>query len=696
MKGKTTTKLALVLGASAVLIQTGMLRQIMAVYGFNEVIISAIFFVWLAWGAVGSITFRRGKFPTQITLLGLSGLITPALIKLSAVVLHPTFGTAAPVWTVVITAAIGAMPAFFGGRTFASLAKLAPAGKLYASEGIGSFIGGILTLLLLPVSDNMVFLASALLIAFAIANNPGAVKKYILWVILLAGAGMWGGKFAEKTIWKHYDFSTVDSPYGKIVLLTRQGESYLYQNGKLIAAGGDTLSTEQIIHPVMWVHDTGATVLLVGGIFNGAGGHILKHSPARIDFPYTDRKLYLMAIANFPHIRKIWNSPKFHPVYRDVRTFLRATREKYDIIFALPGMPLSGGDNRFWTREFFRQLRSHLTDTGAVAVGIPVGANFLSPYQAELCAGIWRTFSSVFATPEIYFLDGMVLLYAEKSPNRGQSLKDRLIALGRENKLRPINAATIYPEYLPILFQSQRQETLMREISAARFSAINRDWHPLIYIWGVLEQIYLSGTKISPELFAKVAGYNGVVLGIVAIVAIIFALIGGKIRNLSLTFIGGLWGILSQTLFMLIFQANFGNLYWLIGADTGVFLLGTSLGSYRGSTRKYAGIEGIGALAAIGLVAGLGIAGHFVPIWGFFAVFFLAGVICGLSFGIASAGNHHGNILYAADLTGSAVGTALALYLIPTMSPGHLLLYLGGTISIILALATARRLKSHG
>jgi len=682
---------AVFLGAAAVSIQTEMMREIMALYGFNELIIAVILFVWLLWGAAGSLTYSGKNVPTQFALLGVSALLMPALVKVCAAVLHPTFGLVVPVQIVLITALAGSLPAFFAGRVFSSLTNFAPSGILYAYEGIGSFAGGLLTLGFMFLPQNAPAILIAMLLAVPVyLFKPALLKKYLAAAIVLTFVLNLAAPHIDAKIWRGFDHREINSPHGKIVILSQGGENYLYQSGKLLASEGDTLGAEQIIHPVMWAQDTGKSVLLVGGLFAGAGKDILAHSPSSVDFPYTDARLYSVALADFPHIRRIWGDKRFHPIRGDVRSFLRRTDKKYDVVFILPGVPLSGGDNRFWTQEFYQQVSSHLAEDGVVAVGIPVGANYLSPYQAELCAGILATFSAVFPNPEIYYLDGAVLIYHDRRfAGKNTELAERLLELLKSQKLRPVRAATVQPGYLPILFQPQRRTTLWREIAGAKFVRINHDWNPLIYIWGVLEQIYLAGVRLPADIFRH-GEHRTLLIFLAVALALAILSLRKSLRPVGLVLVGGMWGILAQTLFMLVFQANFGTLYYLIGAGTGIFLLGTTFGSFCGTRFRRPSQAGIViSVAIIFMTTFLGYRGTFVPLWGFLGIFFLSGSVSGFAFGLASQGEIPGGKLYAADLLGAAVGTAISLYVLPASSPLAVVAYLGALMIMSLVCSSA-------
>ena len=671
---------AFLLGVYTVYVQTIMLRELFAVFGFSELLFALILFFWLVWGALGSFTYRKGSVGLQFAILGIFGVLTPVLVRALAIFLRPQFGLATPTINVALAGLIGTAVAFFDGRAFSAMARSGDTHKLYAFEGIGAFVGGILSIIALGILSRPAISILALFLLIPIyAQSKRNSLLYLSILILAVFISSLVFPIFSKTLWQGFKIVEFDSPYGRISLLERQGENYIYENGKLVLSGGDSLSAEQIVHPIMWAKNSPKNIVLVGGLFKGALRDILKHNPERVILPFPDNKLLTSAIAMFPSIRNSVDDERVDIVEQDPRYFFRHQNRLYDVIISMPGFPSSGADNRFWTVEYFEQLRSSLADSGIVGVAIPVGANYLSEYQAELCSSVWKTFLKVFPDGEIYFLDAAVLMVSGK--NKKLNLAKTLI---NAKYLRDVHSVTVPKSYLPILFQSQREMTLHRQLREAKFTQMNRDWHPLAYLWGILEQSYLSNTKIPTSIFVNGSKKSLILglffMGIIFISTVFFK----KYSALIWVMTGGIWGMFSQTLFILLLQANFGNLYWLIGLATGTFLLGTSSGSILGAklNRNIYGAISIVLLLII-LICVYGNLGNYIPLLLFILIFLLSGLVSGLIFGFCAIMFGDGGKLYGADLIGAGIGTMLALYIIPLNQP--IAIILGLTMMILIS-----------
>ncbi|MCD6418885.1 hypothetical protein J7M00_08910 [bacterium] len=466
---------AFVLGLLSIAIQTIFLRELFAVYGFSEILLAVLLFFWLLWGAIGSITHHRGNFLSSIVAFGVLGVVIPLVVRISALKLRPVFGMTTPFWDVFIAGFLCSAPTFFAGKTFSALAKMDSPAKLYAAEGIGSLVGGIVAAVSLSAVPPEILLSVLALIAISplILNVP---RRFITFVMLLAAAYL-SDVFlippVNSILWRGFTTQEIESPYGRIFIMQKSGENYIFENGRLVASSGDSLSCEQIVHPVMWAHFSPQKVLIIGGAMKGAVRDAAKHGVSQIVVPFPDEKLLEVAFATMPVMRNlhIGSDVDAEFVPAEVRSVL-AEERNFDVIVSMPGFPETGADNRFWTEEFFKKVKFALSDSGIFAAALPVGANYLSEYQNEMAASIWMTAKRVFPDAEIYFLDGVVLIAAEKG---GQiQLRERLLS----KNLRRVNAATVPVDYLPILFQKERSKTLEHQLNDAYFVRINNDWEP--------------------------------------------------------------------------------------------------------------------------------------------------------------------------------------------------------------------------
>ncbi len=678
---------AFVLGVVSVFAQTVFLRELFAVFGFSELFVAVLLFFWLFWGALGSLFYRRGEPGTQLAAFALCGVAAPTAVRAAAAILRPELGLVAPLWNVCAAGAACSAFTALGGRAFAALAQREKPSTLYAAEGVGAFVGGALSAISLRLLSPLASLVVVALAPLAVMEKRGA-RLFVLALVAVAVASAQVSALLAKRLWRGFDVTELESPYGRIVVLQRGGESYIYQSGHLLGSSCDTLSAEQAVHPVLWAHPNPRRVLLIGGVMQGAIRDVLKHRPEKVVVPFPDEKLLYVAAANIAAVRHSLAKPQVEVLREEASTVLKEHSNEFDVILLMPGLPASGADNRFWTREFFSQAKSALSEGGIAAAVLPVGANALSAYQRELCASVLKTFRSVFPDAEVYFLDAAVLFVGGRAG--AVHLRERLLGGA---PLREVSAATMPPQYLPILLQRQRSETLSRQLGSARFGTINRNWRPMAYLWGVLEQAYLGDVRIPLKVFGPAAKRVGIMLLVFAAALCGAAFAQKGIAPVAWAAAGGFWGMTSQSTLLLLLQANYGNLYWLVGAGVGTFLLGSAAGSVC-AERIGAGRSSVMCCAAVGALVGIaaaGAAGAKITLPAFFAAFALAGATSGLTFGGVAALGVPGGKVYGADLAGAAVGAAAATYMIPNFAPWQIMLAAGALVVVLGAAATVRR-----
>ncbi len=109
------------------------------------------------------------------------------------------------------------------------------------------------------------------------------------------------------------------------------------------------------------------------------------------------------------------SDPRYNIVLDDVRSYLRFTKAKYDII-ATDCTDLRYKSNaNLYDREYFQLTRDHITDDGMVVVWMPLAGLSDEAFRVAL-----RTFYAVFPEMEVFFMNNQpthyILLIGTKEP----------------------------------------------------------------------------------------------------------------------------------------------------------------------------------------------------------------------------------------------------------------------------------------
>jgi spermidine synthase/Tfp pilus assembly protein PilF len=181
---------------------------------------------------------------------------------------------------------------------------------------------------------------------------------------------------------------------------------FLRINGKTDAGDSpDNLTERLLAHVPLLLHRDPHSVLVVGlgtGITLGAA---LLHPIDQVDVievsPEVVEASRFFSEANGGAL----NDLRARLRILDARTWLAATRTRYDVIISEPSNPWQTGNASLFTVDHYRLTRSRLNRNGVFCQWLP----FYRMDEADFKAAI-RTFQSVFSNTTVWFSGGDVLL----------------------------------------------------------------------------------------------------------------------------------------------------------------------------------------------------------------------------------------------------------------------------------------------
>jgi spermidine synthase len=409
-------------------------------YAFSAML--TIFLAGLAVGsAVSGLLIDRTARPARLygLVLGLLGVS----IACSVSVLHwGAWGSLLPVpfnpatqefrWTTAVgnilaqSALVLGVPTLLMGMAFPMAVRaIIPAhrvgggvGRLYALNTVGSLIGPLLACFLiiprLGLTNGLLALA-AVEVAFGLlifwraadswrsAAGFGLVCAFGFGTILLTiprGRGMQQLNPGERVV--YYD----EGPMATVsVVKNNFGFNTIDIDGIGVAGTDPLLQTDQksLAHLPMLLAENPRRVLTVGFGSGGASYSYLLHD--RLEkvhcaeiCPEVPRAAPYLTDANHGFWRK--PDPRYRLIFDDVRSYLRHTRETYDVI-ATDCTDLRYKSNaNLYDVEYFRFSRERLRPGGMVVVWMPLGGLSLDMFKLAL-----RTFHVVFPEMAVFYMD---------------------------------------------------------------------------------------------------------------------------------------------------------------------------------------------------------------------------------------------------------------------------------------------------
>ena len=698
-------------GFTAMAVQILLMRELLVVFYGNELSAGVMLASWLFWVAAGSFAARFKKFQEELfhfLLLSIS-IIAPAtiyFIREIRNILGVSAGELIGLAPMALSAFILLAPVCLVlGSLFAVSCRLASpepgsapaaAGKIYTIESLGAVAGGVAFNLLLVYIFTPLQIAlfcgilniTAVLVIADRKKTPVRWAATFVFMCSVAAYIMFGSGLNDfqmrQAQWKGLELITVrDSKYGNIAL-TRLGSQFnLFENGLLTAATNDSLTAEESVHYAMLEHPAPKRVLLIGGALNGALDEILKHPVESVDCVELDPESVEVAKERYPQGSLLGLSDrrvKMH--YLDARLFVkeraRAKSAAYDVIILTLPNPYTAQINRFFSFEFYGEVKRILDGNGVFSFGVTSSGDYISGDQARFLKCLVLTLSKLF--PDIKIIPGDNN-YFLASPSGGILTYDYKTLIGRA-KERGLDLKYVNEHYLPDKLNPMRVEYLEGAIKGANGAKVNFDLRPVGYYY----DLALWSARVDPRLKSFLGGLNtfnwGIVLGIMGFIFIGLTLLRGRNDSLKrmpyFISIGttGFTTMLLQIVLILAFQSAYGYVYYKIGLIFASFMLGLAGGSFIGTNsikndarlaKSYFNIQA--ALCAYCL---------FLPVvfrlnWVSEGLFLLlpaaAGLLGGLQFTMAnricSGGNRNpAPAIYAADLIGACAGSLITAALI--------------------------------
>ena len=710
-----------VVGFSAIIGQIVLMRELMVVFGGNEISMGITFATWLLWTAGGSdLASRVGFVPRHprravAVLECLLALSLPPSAWLLRAFRNPFAAMPGellgPVPMLLASFASLSLFCLISGALFVAAARMLnqeglasprdASSSAYMLEAIGSAAGGVLASLLLlrflaPFQIASLVTLLNLFMAAALVFRP-SLKRLVLFAtaaaVCAAPLVFWVAPILERSsqrqLWRGFHLlESRDSIYGNLAITQTGGIRSIYSNGTLLANAPDPAAEEEAVHYALLEHSNPRRLLLIGGGINGDITEALKHpSVEHIDFVELDPALISLAQTFTPAQASVLSNPRVHLHFADGRAFLRSTSDTFDAILVNLPDPQTAQLNRFYTEEFFRAARAHLAPAGLLAFQLHSSEETISPDLADFLRCIQCTLTLVF--PYTVAIPGDTIHYfAAMEPATLTADPRILLARMRERNLQN---QYVREYFLPFRMMPDRMEQIQAVLQPAPSTPINRDFTPVAYYFNTV----LWSTQFSSASsrwfravvqigFSRLAAAGTALLLVAA--AILAFLPAPKRAPASAGFSVAATGftlMALQILLLLAFQSIYGYVYHQLAILFGLSMAGIAMGSWLGMRSAASGrpqvfamartqlLLALSAPALIGVVTLLARLSSTPATWiasqlVFPALAALTGLIGGFQFPIATAVSLHGSssrqklgTLYSMDLVGGCVGALL-------------------------------------
>lgn len=672
--------LFILLGYISMMAQLVLLREFLKNFHGNELVIAIFLAVWMVFTALGarlgsdhpgSLAPRRISF-LLIVLSGLPILVYILLILVSRFLFLP--GVQPGVLDTMITLVLLSSPftvlsGFLFGSLSPSVKNLKSGSSPYMLDALGSVAAGMLfAALLVHLLNNFQLLTLLLL-----TTSAGVILIFKIpsrsaprWVLLLTTIVLFSlslvpdlHREVEELRYRNEEIiETRDTPYGNLTFTRANGQVAGYMDGNPLLTSSDLMGAEESVHFSALQHPDPASFLLLGGGLSGQIFETEKYKPQKFDYCEANPWIYRLGRNHFE------DNPDypFRFIPSDGRTWLMRNKDSmYDVIISNAGDPLTIGWNRYFTLEFYRLVKQHLSPGGVFCMHLTTADNYVNEEGLLILAINDTTLREVF--PHVLIVPGSSTYFLAS---------DRPLSLDFPGLLAQAKISTTYvhPDYLDSNHLRFDSDQLTKRIEE-QDPKINSDLWPRLFFASLMGNESKMGSKSMK------------VIGIIAAFFFLFLLLRyTPVKRIM--YVTGFTGAGIQIMLIMAVQSFYGFAYMLAPIMITLFMCGIVAGIFTWKKLWHEYSKGR-MMGLVLIMAAVSLCGSFIPAFG--GLFesrwtgqailgllnFIPGMIVGsvYAMGIDSKiGSPQGKsgALYSADLTGAALGTVLpAIFLLPLL-----------------------------
>jgi len=511
-------------GIQAIVTQSLILRESMVLMAGSEFAWGIVLFAWLLGVAVGGAVGARLPRPADQARCRLALLIALLALNCAAVAELWLFrgarafldvgpGEFLPLTKIVTTAIVFVTPtSFCVGCAFPLACAIGrntsgpylSFGAIYALESAGSLVGGAafsfwavealspIQTALLAGALNSTACAAWCWRARKFAARHGSLGLAILALALgAAGIALLAGERLNASLilrrWKliapGYELvAEAESRYQNLALGRRGGQYSLYCDGQLSADFPDPYTFGPLAHFYLCQHPAPQHVLLLGGGAEGLLAQILLHPVEQVDYVETDPRQISLLQPFLPEVdREALADPRVRVHHLDARYYIKTQTDRFDLVIARLPEPTSALRARFFTDEFFAELRRACRKEAVLCLTAAAAPGELTPRSREYLATLQATLKRHFPHIIISWGDPAQVL-AATSHGLLTSNPDQLAA-------RYLQRGVDSPLFDPAWFfgatdwlEPAKLKRRAAELASAERVELSTDLRPIIYV----------------------------------------------------------------------------------------------------------------------------------------------------------------------------------------------------------------------
>ncbi|MDP2768009.1 MAG: hypothetical protein Q8O41_11295, partial [Candidatus Methanoperedens sp.] len=375
-----------------------------------------------------------------------------------------------------------------------------------------------------------------------------------------------------------------NSIYGNIAVTKSQSQHSFFYNGTHLYTVPDQLAAEEAVHFALLEQPKPEGVLLVGGGVGGLLEEVLKHPVKKVDYVELDPMIIRMA--------QSYLSKKEYSFLRDRRVkvenldgrlFIKSTNNKYDCVIVHLGDPHTVQMNRYYTVEFFREVKRALNEGGILSFALTASESYISRPLKDFLNSIYSSLKEVFLDVKVIPGDTAYFLACDKPGVLTYDYK----TLEERAKARSLDIKYVREYYLFSKLSPQKINSIESALQAEKGVKLNYDFRPVsIHYNMVFWTTHFKDSFLRKILQAATETKIWIIVFSLCSFILLLGLIKAskkmqwRRQTILLSIMTtGFTQMVMQIVILLTFQSIYGYVYYKLGLIITAFMVGLGLGS---------------------------------------------------------------------------------------------------------------------
>jgi predicted membrane-bound spermidine synthase/Na+-translocating ferredoxin:NAD+ oxidoreductase RnfG subunit len=617
-------------GLFTIAAQSLLFREFITTFEGNDISVGIFFASWFLWVGLGATIVYRTRIITEnllenVELLFISYLPAFVLQLILIIQARQLVGIESyelwSVWAILIVSIIVNAPvSIITGMLFPIICRWIekeqklPVSKVYIFEAAGSFVGGLGVTVLLGIGVSLVriFFILALLLSIpaalsqivntiqysnAFSKKTGIIKAFLIFLIpvcILLGffakadqnlihfirVVKWTKLLPAESFTGAFQTAQAEYLYG-----VYQNQWVAMREGSVIETLPDESTAGRIAAIGLCQKPDASKVLVIGSGLGLCQQFLRLPQIQTITWSHYDNEYVQDVKKVIPPEFEIIDDRLQRPD-GDIRLLLTEKKQSFDIVILNLSDATNSVLNRYFTVEFYRQIKSALKPGGILQLRVAGGENIMGTELINLGASAKLTLEQVFSRLVITPGEDTWFISSDSDNLTGDpgTLRDRFASIeGAGNVFTPQALLSVYlPERADAAIKNYSGADLPEEV------LVNRDSRPLTHLYSLLLAAKQSGAPVTRLIkYLVLAGPLAFVIPalVFVVLRILYILRTPENGNKSgfdssyLVFSAGCVSIGVVIVLMYLYQTHFGSLYRYIGVVSSLFMAGLTIGA---------------------------------------------------------------------------------------------------------------------